>query len=63
MTDLDRRAGFECAGYALSVVALAGAPVSLVAVMMQGGIALFVLFAIRFLGERAGAGNGRRSAA
>jgi drug/metabolite transporter (DMT)-like permease len=47
--------GFECAGYALSVVALAGAPVSLVAVMMQGGIALFVLFAILFLGERAGA--------
>ena len=37
------------------MVALAGAPVSLVAVMMQGGIALFVLFAILFLGERAGA--------
>ncbi len=47
--------GLECAGYALSIVALAGAPVSLVAVMMQGGIALFVLFAILFLGERAGA--------
>ena len=47
--------GLECAGYALSVIALAGAPVSLVAVMMQGGIALFVLFAILFLGERASA--------
>jgi hypothetical protein len=45
--------GVECVGYALSVIALSGAPVSLVAVMMQGGIALFVLFAILGLGERA----------
>ncbi len=47
--------GVQTAGYALYVVALAGAPVSLVAVMMQGGIGLFVLFAILFLGERASA--------
>ncbi len=40
-------------GYALYIVALAGAPVSMVAVMMQGGIALFVLFAVAFLHERA----------
>jgi uncharacterized membrane protein len=40
-------------GYAIFVVALSGAPVSLVAVMMQGGIAMFVVFAIAFLGERA----------
>jgi drug/metabolite transporter (DMT)-like permease len=40
-------------GYALYVVALAGAPVSMVAVMMQGGIALFVVFAVLFLHERA----------
>lgn len=43
----------ETAGYALYVVALAGAPVSLMAVTMQGGIALFVVFAALFLGERA----------
>jgi drug/metabolite transporter (DMT)-like permease len=43
----------QCAGYTLYVVSLYGAPVSLVAVMMQGGIALFVLFAIVFLGEHA----------
>ncbi len=46
--------GVQCAGYALAVIALSGAPVSLVAVSMQGGIALFVLFAIVLLGERAG---------
>ncbi len=45
--------GVETAGYALYVVALAGAPVSMAAVMMQGGIALFVLFSVLFLGERA----------
>lgn len=43
----------ETAGYALYVIALAGAPVSMMAVAMQGGIALFVLFAAVFLGERA----------
>ncbi|MGH7918076.1 MAG: hypothetical protein ACREQE_11450 [Candidatus Binataceae bacterium] len=43
----------QALGYTLSVVALAGAPVSLVSVTMQGGIALFVLFAVIFLHERA----------
>jgi uncharacterized membrane protein len=43
----------ETAGYALYVMALTGAPVSLLAVMMQGGIALFVVFAAISLGERA----------
>ncbi len=43
----------QAAGYALYIVALADAPVSLVAVMMQGGIALFVVFAAVFLHERA----------
>ncbi len=43
----------QTCGYALYVIALAGAPVSMVAVMMQGGIALFVIFAALFLGERA----------
>ena len=45
--------GVQITGYALYVVALANAPVSLIAVMMQGGIALFVLFAVAFLHERA----------
>ena len=45
--------GIEAAGYALYIVSLADAPVSLVAVMMQGGIALFVVFAVLFLHERA----------
>lgn len=40
-------------GYALFIVALAGAPISMVSVMMQGGIGLFVLFAVVFLHERA----------
>jgi len=40
-------------GYALNIVALSVAPISMVSVMMQGGIALFVLFAVMFLGERA----------
>jgi drug/metabolite transporter (DMT)-like permease len=40
-------------GYALFVLSLAEAPISLVSVAMQGGIALFVLFAVAFLGERA----------
>ncbi|MGH8011995.1 MAG: hypothetical protein ACREQ4_05810 [Candidatus Binataceae bacterium] len=43
----------QASGYALSVVAMAGAPVSLVSVTMQGGIALFVVFAVIFLHERA----------
>jgi drug/metabolite transporter (DMT)-like permease len=40
-------------GYALFIVSLTQAPISLVSVMMQGGIALFVLFAVIFLHERA----------
>jgi drug/metabolite transporter (DMT)-like permease len=43
----------QAAGYALYVVALARAPVSMMAVAMQGGIALFVLLAVVLLGERA----------
>jgi uncharacterized membrane protein len=43
----------ETAGYVLYFAALAEAPVSLVAVMMQGGIAVFVLIAVIFLHERA----------
>src|SRR6185437_14277510 len=43
----------QAAGYALYMVALAGAPVSMMAVAMQGGIALFVLLAVVLLGERA----------
>jgi hypothetical protein len=45
--------GVQAAGYALYLIALSDAPVSLVAVMMQGGIALFVVFAVIFLRERA----------
>jgi uncharacterized membrane protein len=43
----------ETAGYALYLVALAGAPVSLAAVAMQVGVGLFVLTAVLMLGERA----------
>lgn len=43
----------QAAGYALYMVALAGAPVSMMAVAMQGGIALFVVLAVVVLGERA----------
>ena len=43
----------ETAGYALYFADLAQAPVSLVAVMMQGGVAVFVIIAIVFLHERA----------
>jgi hypothetical protein len=45
--------GVQALGYALYVAALSNAPVSLVAVMMQGGIALFVIFAVLFLREQA----------
>jgi multidrug transporter EmrE-like cation transporter len=45
--------GVQTLGYALYVVAIAGAPISMVAVMMQGGIGLFVLLSVVFLGERA----------
>lgn len=40
-------------GYALYVAALAHVPVSVMAVVMQGGIGVFVLLAVLFLGERA----------
>jgi drug/metabolite transporter (DMT)-like permease len=40
-------------GYALYLVALSGAPVSMLAVMMQGGIAVFVILAAVVLRERA----------
>ncbi len=43
----------QAAGYSLYMVALAGAPVSMMAVAMQGGIALFVVLAVVVLGERA----------
>lgn len=45
--------GVQALGYALYVAALSDAPISLVAVMMQGGIALFVIFAVLFLHEQA----------
>jgi uncharacterized membrane protein len=43
----------ETVGYVFYFAALTEAPVSLVAVMMQGGIAVFVIIAIVFLHERA----------
>lgn len=43
----------QTVGYALNIVALAEAPISMVSVVMQGGIALFILFAVTLLGERA----------
>src|SRR5690242_20309525 len=45
--------GVQTLGYALYVIAIAGAPISMIAVMMQGGIGLFVLLSAVFLGERA----------
>ena len=43
----------QAAGYALYMVALASAPVSMMAIAMQGGIALFVVLAVVLLGEQA----------
>ena len=43
----------QIAGWVLYVIAVSKAPVSMVAVMMQGGIALFVIFSVVVLGERA----------
>lgn len=43
----------QIAGWVLYVTAVSQAPVSMVAVMMQGGIALFVVFSVVVLGERA----------
>jgi drug/metabolite transporter (DMT)-like permease len=45
----------QTAGYGLYVVAQAVIPVAIISVMMQGGIGLFVLFAVIVLGERASA--------
>jgi uncharacterized membrane protein len=45
--------GVQALGCALYVAALSDAPISLVAVMMQGGIAIFVTLAVVFLHERA----------
>jgi len=47
----------QTVGYAIFLVALSRAPVSLLAVTMQGGIALFVVIAVWLLGERASAGE------
>lgn len=43
----------QTAGYALFVLAQAVIPVAIISVMMQGGVGLFVLFAVVVLGERA----------
>src|SRR5579863_1716537 len=40
-------------GWVLFVISVSQAPVSMVAVMMQGGIALFVCFSVVVMGERA----------
>lgn len=45
--------GVQIAGWVMFVIAVSHAPVSMVAVMMQGGIALFVTFSVVVLGERA----------
>jgi uncharacterized membrane protein len=45
--------GVQVAGWACYVIAVSNAPVSMVAVMMQGGIALFVVASVVILGERA----------
>jgi len=43
----------QTAGWGCYVIAVSHAPVSMVAVMMQGGIALFVVASVVILGERA----------
>jgi drug/metabolite transporter (DMT)-like permease len=45
--------GVQTAGWACYVIAVSKAPVSMVAVMGQGGIALFVVASVIVLGERA----------
>jgi drug/metabolite transporter (DMT)-like permease len=47
--------GVQIIGYALYVIALSGAPVSMLAVVMQGGIAVFVVCSALVLRERADA--------
>ena len=53
--------GVQIAGWVFYVIAVSQAPVSMVAVMMQGGIALFVIFSVVVLGERARPRNGPAS--
>ncbi len=45
--------GVQTAGWVCYVIAVSQAPVSMVAVMRQGGIALFVIASVLILGERA----------
>lgn len=45
--------GVQMLGWIFYVIAVSRAPISMVAVMMQGGIALFVIFSVVVLGERA----------
>lgn len=45
--------GVQTIGWVLYVIAVSHAPLSMVAVMMQGGIALFVISSALFFGERA----------
>src|SRR5260370_36643407 len=45
--------GVQTVGWACYVIAVSRAPVSMVAVMGQGGIALFVVASVVVLGERA----------
>jgi uncharacterized membrane protein len=45
--------GVQTAGWAFYLIAVSQAPVSIIAVMMQGGIALFVVASAVILGERA----------
>jgi drug/metabolite transporter (DMT)-like permease len=45
--------GVQLAGWVMYVTAVSQAPISMVAVMMQGGIGLFVIFSVAVLGERA----------
>ena len=45
--------GVQTAGWSCYVIAVSRAPVSMVAVMGQGGIALFVIASVLILGERA----------
>jgi uncharacterized membrane protein len=45
--------GVQTAGWVCYVIAVSRAPVSMVAVMMQGGIGLFVIASVVILGERA----------
>ncbi|MGH7948461.1 MAG: hypothetical protein ACREQF_04485 [Candidatus Binataceae bacterium] len=45
--------GVQIAGFALYLLAVANAPISMIAVMMQGGIALFVVLSVVVMRERA----------